>query len=421
MSYDLIVIGGGPAGYWAARRASDENLRTLLIEKKSIGGTCLNEGCIPSKVLLNSAKLFTSVKEGAKFGVVADNVKFEPETVIERKNRIVKKLSGGILNQLKSRGTEIIYGKAKIIGKMDGVFELTVNDTVVRGKNLLIATGSKPKIPVIDGIMEGLENGYVLTNSEFLDLKSLPASLVILGAGAVGLETASYYSMLGCKVTVLEMSDRIALNTGRGFAENLMKIFRKKGIDFYFNSSILNISHDSITFYSNGREYVLHPDYVLLCTGRTPVVDELGIENIGLTPEKDGIKIDETCQTNISRVYAAGDVTGGSMLAHTAFRQADVCVNNILGKKDVMRYDNIPYVIYSCPEIAGVGETEESAAGKGINYEKHTLSLQYSGRFVAENESGFELCEILVDKNSRRLIGVHIAGSYVSEIYMVQL
>jgi dihydrolipoamide dehydrogenase len=416
MHFDLIIIGGGPAGYWAAKRASEEKIKTLLIEKNLIGGTCLNEGCIPSKILLHSAKIYNSIKQGATFGVVANNVEFNFDTVIERKNKIIKRMASGIVSQVKANGAEIVYGKAEILEKTEQEFCVKVNETVAYGKRLLLATGSEPMIPMIDGILEELDNGYVLTNREFLDLNLLPASMVILGAGAVGLEMASYYSMLGCKVTVLEMNTQIVSNQDSDFAEILLKIFKKKGVEFYTNCNVTKISNGLIVFQSKGSEYKLNPNYILLCTGRKSIIKGLGLENIGVHIENGKICINEFCRTNIEEVYAAGDVTGRLMLAHTAYRQADVCINNILGRKDIMSYDSIPFVIYSNPEIASVGETEKSAKEKGINYKKHIIPMQYSGRYASENDSGLETCEILVDESSKVLIGIHIVGSYVSEI-----
>jgi len=416
MIYDLIVIGGGPAGYMGALRAGDEGLKTLLVEKRAVGGVCLNEGCIPSKTLLHSAKIYDYARFSEKYGVKAENVSFDHKEVIKRKNKVVKTLVAGIKSQLKASKIELVEGVGTIEGRNDEGYLVRVGDQLYTGKRLLIATGSSPIIPPIPGVDEGIKNGYVLTNREILDLDAVPKTLAIVGGGVIGLEMASYFNSVGSKVTVIEMLDHIAGPTDREISKILMKNYEKKGITFKLNARVVEIGKGKIFYEYEGQKFELEAEKVLMSVGRRPNTKDLGLEKIGVEIERGRIKVDDTGLTNIPNVYAAGDVNGYSMLAHTAYREAEVCVNNMVGKKDIMRYNAIPSVIYTNPEVACVGETEETAKEKGIEYEVANLSMRYSGRYVAENEGGDGICKILVDKKYKRIIGVHLIGNPASEI-----
>jgi dihydrolipoamide dehydrogenase len=416
MVYDLIIIGGGPAGYLAAERAGHAGLVTLVIEKRFVGGVCLNEGCIPSKALLYSAKIYDNAKHGDKYGVFAENVTLNHAKVMERKGKVVKKLVAGIKAKLIKNKVTIVEGVAEIQGRNAEGYEVKANNEIFVGKRLLLATGSMPVIPPVAGVKEGIEKGYVLTNREILDLKSVPSSLVIVGGGVIGLEMASYYNSAGSKVTVIEMLDHIAGYTDREISEILQKNYEKKGVVFKLNCKVVEVKEGSVVYESNGEKLAVEAEKVLLSIGRRPATEGLGLEKIAVETERGRIKTDEKGRTNIPEVYAAGDVNGTSMLAHTAYREAEVCINTILGKKDIMRYHAIPSVIYTNPEVGCVGETEETAKQKGIDFDVVKLSMAYSGRYVAENEGGDGICKILIDKKYRRLIGAHMIGSYASEI-----
>lgn len=416
MIYDLIILGGGPAGYLAAERAGHAGLNTLLLEKRFVGGVCLNEGCIPSKALLYSAKIYDSVKHGEKYGVTADNVSFNHEAVITRKNKVVKTLVTGIKAKLKSSNVTLVEGLGEISGRNTEGYEVKAGNEKYTCKRILIATGSMPVIPPISGVKEGIEKGYVLTNREILDIKSIPASLAIVGGGVIGLEMASYFNSAGSKVTVIEMLDHIAGYTDRQISEILLKNYKKKGVEFKLSCKVVEIRDGSVVYESEGQAYTAEAEKVLMSIGRRPVVNGIGLETIGVELERGSIKVDAKGRTNIPEVYAAGDVNGTSMLAHTAYREAEVCINNILGKKDIMRYEAIPSVIYTNPEVGCVGETEETAKQKGIEFEAVKLSMMYSGRYVAENEGGDGICKVLIEKGTKRLIGVHMIGNYASEL-----
>lgn len=416
MVYDLIVIGGGPAGYLAAERAGHAGLKTLLIEKRSVGGVCLNEGCVPSKALLYSAKIADNAKHGDKYGVIAQNVSINHEAVVQRKNKVVNTLVSGVKGKLKKNKVTLIEGVGTIEGKNTEGYEIKVNDETHIAKRLLIATGSMPIVPPIPGTKEGIEKGTVLTNREILDLKTVPSSLVIVGGGVIGLEMASYFNSAGSKVTIIEMLDHIAGNTDKEISEILMKNYQKKGIEFKLGAKVVEIKDGAVVYEENGQTLSAEAEKVLMSIGRKAVTEGLGLEKIGVETERGRIKTDNRGRTNIPEVYAAGDVNGYSMLAHTAYREAEVCINNILGKKDIMRYNAIPSVIYTNPEVGSVGETEETAKKKGIDFEAVKISMMYSGRYVAENEGGDGICKVLIDKKYRKVIGVHMIGNYSSEI-----
>jgi len=416
LKYDLIVMGAGPAGYLAAERAGENGLSTLLIENRFLGGVCLNEGCIPSKALLYSAKIYDSAVHGQKYGIIAKDITIDHQFVIERKNKVVKTLVNGIRSKLRKNKVTFVEGFANIKGKTSEGFVVVVEDKEYKADRLLIATGSSPVFPPIVNVKEAYEKGFVLTNTEILNLSSIPKSLVVIGGGVIGLEMASYFNSVGSKVVVLEMQDFIGGFMDREISEILMKSYKKKGIEFILGAKVTKITGNGVVYEKDSVSFEISDEKILLSVGRKPNVNNFGLENIGVEIERGRIKTDDRCKTNIPEVYAAGDVNGISMLAHTAYREAEVCINNIIGKKDIMRYNAIPSVVYTNPEVAWVGETEESLKSKGIEYECAKISMLYSGRFVAENEDTEGLCKILIDKKYKNIIGVHLIGNYSSEI-----
>lgn len=415
-TFDLIVLGGGPAGYLAGERAGHAGLRTLVIEKRALGGVCLNEGCIPSKALLYSAKVFDYAKHGEHYGVTTTGASIDPKKVVARKNKVVKTLVAGVTMTLKKEKVTVAEGQGLIEGKDEAGFHVRVGGTVYTGKKLLVATGSEPVIPPIPGLREAVDSGFGLTNREILDLETIPASLVVIGGGVIGLEMASYFNSVGSKVTIIEMLDHIAGNTDREIAGILQKNYEKKGIVFRLGCKVTSLGKDFVAFESNGKAEKIEAEKVLVSIGRRPVTRGFGLETLGVGMDRAAIRTNEFGETNIPGLYAAGDVNGRIMLAHTAYRESEVIVNNLTGKKDRVRYTTIPSVIYTNPEVASVGETEESAKEKGCDARTVTVSMRYAGRYVAENEGGDGICKLVVDQQHSRLLGVHMIGSYCSEM-----
>jgi dihydrolipoamide dehydrogenase len=417
MIYDLIIIGGGPGGYHAAERAGHAGLNVLLIEKSSLGGVCLNEGCIPSKSLLYSAKIADNARAGKRFGVVAENVTLDHKTVISRKNRVVKALISGVFMKMKQNNVTVVMGEGMITGRTsDGFFNVKVQDVVYTSRKLLIATGSVSSMPPIPGLDKGYQNGFVLTNREILDIQHVPERLAIIGGGVIGMEMASYFNSAGSKVTVIEMLDHIGGFLDGEISSILYSNYKKKGIDFILSAKVTSIKDGEVTYETGEETKSVQADKVLASIGRKPYVDNVGLETVGVEVHNGRIKTDEFLRTNVPGIYACGDVNGIMMLAHTACREAEVCINHILGKQDKMRYHAIPSVIYTSPEVAFVGDTAESAAEKGLEVETVKLPLAYSGRYVAENVGGDGIVKIITDKREGVVLGVHMIGSYASEI-----
>ena len=416
MVYDLIIIGGGPAGYLAAERAGEAGLNTLLIEKRFIGGVCLNEGCIPSKALLYSAKLYDGASHGEKYGITVENIKLNHQAVVARKRKVIDTLVGGIKMKLKKLKVTVVEGEGHIEKRNSEGFCVSVSGTEYTGSRLLIATGSEASVPPIPGLKEGLASGFVLTNREILELQEVPERLVVIGGGVIGLEMASYFNTAGSKVTVVEMLNKIAGPTDAEISKILQKNYEKKGVTFKLGARVTEVTDKGVVYELNGNKETVEADKVLLSIGRRPSTNGLGLENIGVNTERGAIKTDEQGRTNVAGVYAAGDVNGSHMLAHVAYRESEVAINTILGKKDHMRYNAVPSVIYTNPEVACVGETEESAKAEGMDVACVNLTMKYSGRYVAENEGGDGICKLIIDKKRNRLVGVHMIGNYSSEI-----
>lgn len=414
--YDLIVLGGGPAGYNAAERAAGGGLSTLLIEERALGGVCLNEGCIPTKTLLYSAKIYDYAKHSEDYGVSLPNASIDHAEVVARKDRVVKQLVGGVGAKMKHSGVTVVRGHGEIAGRDSDSFKIKVGDTLYSAERLLICTGSSAAVPPIPGLREAVASGFAKTNREILDMTTVPKKLAVIGGGVIGLEMASYFNSIGSKVTVIEMLDHIGGPTDGEIADILLKNYKKKGVEFMLGAKVTAVGTKSVSCEFGGKPVEVEADCVLCAVGRRANTIGIGLENIGVLTERGAIVTNEQSRTNITGVWAAGDVNGKSMLAHTAYREGEVAINDMLGKKDGVRYISIPSVIYTNPEVAAVGETSETIKAKGIEAETRSLTLRYSGRYVAENEGGDGIVKIIVDKAHNRILGVHMIGNYASEI-----
>ena len=420
--YDLAIMGGGPGGYVAAGRAGAAGLSVILFEKRELGGVCLNEGCVPTKTLLYSAKVYDYTRHAEQYGVNVEASSIDFGAIFKRKEKVVKKLVGGVKAQMKGAKVEVVKGEAVITGRGADGITIACNDTTYSARNLLICTGSEAAVPPIPGLREGL-GGVVVTNREILSLAEKPERLVVIGGGVIGMEFASFFNSIGTQVTVVEMLPKILGPLDDEISSMLQAQYEKKGVEFHLSCKVVAVEGNEVVYEDpEGKTCRALGDKILVSVGRRANFQGIGLENIGvelaLNPagRPYGIKVDEKMRTNVPGVYAAGDVTGFSMLAHTASREGEVAVNNILGKADHMRYNAIPGVVYTNPEVAGVGVTEADAKKQGLDYTVLKLPMAYSGRFVAENERGEGLCKVIVGKQYHEVLGVHMLGNPCSEM-----
>lgn len=414
--YDLIVIGGGPGGYLAAQRAAECGMKVTLFEKNKLGGTCLNEGCIPTKTLLHSAKIYEDAKEGKPFGIAAENLRISHEEVIDRKDRVVQSLVSGVRMTMRRKKVTVISEQAMMIGKTKDGFSVQAGSRTYTGKNVILATGSEAVMPKISGLEEALAKGLAVTSREILKERELPDKLAIVGAGVIGLEFAAYFAALGAEVQVVETLDKIAGGADEEVSGLLQKALESKGVRFFLQCRATRITERGLYYEKEGREKLLAADKILLSIGRKPCFHQTGIRNVGLKAEQGRIRTDSHMETSVKGVYAVGDVNGASMLAHTAYREAEAAVHHIQGVEDEMDYTRIPSVIYTSPEAAWVGETEKSAKEKGMSVVTAKLPLVYAGRFVAENEGTAGICKLVAERGSGKLLGAHLLGPYASEM-----
>ena len=387
MNYDIAIIGGGPAGYTAAERAAEGGLKTVLFEKNAIGGVCLNEGCIPTKTLLYSAKILDSFKTSFKYGISPEGTpSFDMDKIIRRKNRTVKKLTSGVKMRLTSSGITIVEGTAVLNGETDGMIRIQCGNALFTVKNVLLCTGSETVIPPI----KGLSDTDYWTSREALDSKELPKELMpeILGA-------------MDKEASVMLRSE-----------------YAKKGVEFHLNTKVTEVNPKEVIVEKDGKTNAIPADKILVSVGRRAITKNLGLESLSIETDRRGVRVNEYMQTSHPHVYAAGDITGFSQLAHTAYREGEVAVNHILGNEERMDYRAIPAVVYTNPEVAGVGKTEEELKASGEYYNLVKIPMTYSGRFVAENEIGNGLCKLLTNVNGQ-IIGCHLVGNPASEIIVI--
>lgn len=404
MQYDLIVIGAGPGGYVAAIRAAQLGLKTAVVERAEIGGTCLNRGCIPTKTLMHSANLYRELDGAAKMGITVTAKAADFKAMHARKAQVVEQLRGGVAQLLKGNGIDVIEGTAAFTSAE----AICVNGETYTTKNFIIATGSKPAVPPIPGA--DLPN--VVTSDEMLDTDSCDYNeLVIIGGGVIGVEMASVYNGIGRKVTIIEAMDRILANMDREISQNLSMILKKRGVAVNTASMVTGISEQDgklvCTFERKGQTESVAADGVLICVGRRAVTDGLNAEAAGVEMDRGRIKVDGNYRTNVPNIYAIGDVTGGIQLAHAAEAQGIACVEHICGMAPTIGPNLVPACVYTSPEIATVGITADEAKqqGKAVITGKYIMSG--NGKSIIENEDrGF--IKLVFDAESEKLLGAQL-------------
>ena len=408
MKYDFAVIGAGPAGYVAAKKAASAGLKVVLVEKKKLGGVCLNEGCVPSKTLLQAAKTYYHAKHGSIFGVEARSLSFDFGKAHAHKNSVMDRMRDGIAGLMKKHKVEVIEGEATLV---KGGF--SVNGETHEAENILLCTGSSPTIPPIPGI----EAEHIVDSTGILNNETLPENLVIVGGGVIGCEFACVYASVGVPVTVLEAMPEICANLDSEISAILRKELEKKGVTFVLGAKVESFAGKSVRYNLEGKSNDMDADLVLIATGRRPNVSDLGLENIGLDfDSRGGVKVDQRGATNLPGLWAAGDITGQAWLAHAASRMAEVVVHNITGHKDIMRHDTMPAVVYTSPEVAVVGLTKEEATERGFKVKTGKIPMAINARYIAENPGEGGMCKVVLDADTNRLLGVHMVGGACSEM-----
>lgn len=406
--FNVAIIGGGPAGYTAAEKASKAGLSVVLFEKEALGGTCLNVGCIPTKTLLYSAKQFHNAAHADKYGVKAENVTFDYVKIVQRKTKVVRKLVAGI--KAKLQGCTVVTGCAEVTGYSPEKITITCADVQYEAEKLLLCTGSTNFVPPIPGLAD---NEHIWSSTEALAATELPASVAIIGGGVIGMEFATLYMELGVPVTVIEALPNILPNIDADLVNYLKTKYQKAGITFLTSTRVTSVEGNIIRFKAadTDEEGAIQADKILVCVGRRPNL--CGLDALALEKDRNAVKVNEQMQTNLPNVYAAGDITGKIMLAHVASRQAEVAIDNILGHAATMSYKAVPSVVYTNPEIAAVGVSAPAEPNDNLRVQQ--LPMTFSGRFVAENEGEMGLCKMVIDNASNAIVGVHMIGNPCSE------
>ncbi len=407
--FDVAIIGSGSAGYVSAIRAADLGKKVVVIEHREVGGTCLNRGCIPTKALLKVAEVYETAKDSKTFGITVENVSYDPEAIQRRKQAVVKRLVSGIEFLFKSRKITVKKGTGKILD--EHTVEISTGETV-KAKDIVIATGSEPAmIPVFK-----IDHKNVLTSDDALNLTNLPKDILIVGAGAIGTEFATFLSALGVKVTIVEMMPQVVPTLkDKKLAGMVQRLLEKRGVKILTGTKIENVEvakeGEVVSTLSTGEE--IHTEKVLVSIGRKLNSDGIGLENIGVKTERGKILIDEYLRTNIPNVYAIGDVTGGLLLAHKAMKEGETAAEVIAGLDRKMDYRVVPWAIFTTPEIAAVGLTEEEAKEKGIEVKTGEFPFSANGKAVSMNLTDGEV-KIVAKKDTEEIIGAQIVGPEAS-------
>ena len=417
--FDVVIIGSGPGGYIAAIRSGQLGLKTALVEKdKELGGTCLNVGCIPSKALLTSSDHFMFVKkEAAKHGIVTDGARVDLAKMQERKDKVVKTFNSGVRSLMKTNKVTVFAGFGTITAPGKVSVKSANGDTQeIEAKNIVIATGSAAtELPFAK-----FDGKTIVSSTEALEFKEAPKKLIVIGAGAIGLELGSVWNRLGSEVTALEFLPRIAIGFDLELSNLLQRLLTAQGITFHLETEVnavkVDNSHATVTAAKNGEELKFEADKVLVSVGRRPFSDALGVEKVGVAfDEKRRIKVDKHFRTNVDGIYAIGDVIAGPMLAHKAEDEGIACVEIIAGKAGHVNYEAIAGIIYTNPELAGVGLTEEQAKEQGIDYRVGRFPFRANSRALCSDDVE-GMVKFVADAKTDRILGAHILHHVASEL-----
>lgn len=398
---DLIIIGSGPGGYQAARYAAQQGLKVVIVENSHAGGTCLNCGCIPTKTFAHEAELLRN-----PLLTDEDRLRWNFRTLLERKQTIVEQLRKGVETILQHPNITFVKG----FGRLSGIHSVTVGDEEFTVKNIILATGSHAKLPPVDGI----NDPSVMTSTELLSCSSIPKQLCIIGAGVIGMEFASAFNAFGCKVTVVEYMKECLPTIDGDIAKRLRKSLEKQGVTFIMQAGVSSIQNGTVTYEKKGKQATVVADSVLVATGRAANTDNMGLEGVGVEFNRQGIVVDDNMQTNIPGIYAIGDVNGKMMLAHAATFQGYRAINHILGKEDLINFDIMPAAIFTYPEAASVGISEDNAKQAGLDYSCGKGFYRANGKALSMGETE-GLLKLIADKDGK-IIGCHVFGVHAADL-----
>ncbi|MBN2540220.1 MAG: dihydrolipoyl dehydrogenase [Bacilli bacterium] len=409
--YDVIVLGSGPGGYVAAIKAGQNNLKVALIEKEAIGGVCLNWGCIPTKALLKSAKVYQQFLHAKDYGLVVDkaNIGFDWKAITTRKNTIVKRLTGGVGMLLKKNNVDVYEGYGEVLSPT----KVKVNEETLETKHLILSTGASPIVPPIPGLEDGYRNNFVLTSKEMLDIESVPEKLVIIGGGVIGIEFATIFNSFGSEVTIIEREKQVLLGVDDDARDLMMKTLKKNKVNVLTGATVTEIKKDGVVYTTNDGSKTVPASKVLLSVGMK--ANSKSFEKLNLQAKRGFVQVDDQMKTSQSNVYAIGDVNGKMLLAHVASHQGIVAVEDILGKQESINYEQIPSAIFSFPEIAQIGLTEAVAKERGLDINVSKFPLQANGKSLsAGDREGF--IKMITTKPYNEIIGVHIVSENASDL-----
>jgi dihydrolipoamide dehydrogenase len=409
--YRIAILGGGPGGYVAAIKAAQLGAKTVLIERSEVGGVCLNEGCIPTKTLLKSARVYQDILNAENFGIKIGKesaITVDWGAMLKRKDGVVRQLTTGVKQLLQRNGVEVING----YGEVKDPHTILVGDQTISTEHLIIATGSRPNIPPIPGLKSSFADGFAVTSKGALELPEIPKELVIVGGGVVGIEFAALFNALGSKVTVLEKFAVLG-SLDSDLRKFMLRTLGKKGVEILEGVEVEGFDGAAVLAQVKGEARRFIGDKIIVSLGRKPIVE--AVQSLGLTMDGSAIRTDERLETSVNGVYAIGDVNGKQMLAHVASAEGMIAVENILGGQSTIDYDKVPAAIYSFPEVAVVGLTEEEATRRGHKLKIGNFPLAANGKALAEGETeGF--VKIVADEQYGEVLGVHIIAAQATDL-----